>query len=196
KSMGARPDEDGMYKSLKLLPLSMVHFSPFGMGGQSTNAMYPWILLMISALVLFIASTNFINLSLANSFIRGKEIAMRKTLGASKRQLLIQFWTEAFWICLLSLIAGSLLAWTLLPAFNALLGYSLTIKHLFSLLNLVVLLLFFMLLTIIAGGYPAFVMAGFNSIQIFKGDFRLGSRNGLRNALSVGQFAVAIFLII
>lgn len=196
KSKGAQADQEGRYMALKLLPLSKVHFTSFGVGGQSTNAMYPWILMMISILVLFIAATNFINLSLANAFSRGKEIAMRKTLGASKNQLLVQFWTEAFWICLLSLILGALLAWTLLPTFNTLLNYSLSIGYLFSLKNLAFLLLFFLVLTIVAGGYPAFIMAGFNSIQILKGKLRLQSKNGLRNALSVGQFAIAIFLII
>src|SRR5690606_6935017 len=68
KSKGAQAGPDGVYKALKLLPLTKIHFSPVGMGGQSTNATYPWILLMISVLVLFIAATNFINLSLANSF--------------------------------------------------------------------------------------------------------------------------------
>jgi putative ABC transport system permease protein len=196
KAQGAQADENGVYKALKLMPLTGVHFFAEGIGGQSTKPLYPWILLVISILVLFIASTNFINLSLANSFIRSKEIAMRKTLGASKSQLLLQFWTEAFWICFISLLIGSLLAWTLLPSFNSLLGYSLSIGHLFSFVNLGLLLIFFLLITIVAGGYPAFVMAGFNSIQILKGKIRLSSKSGLRNALSVGQFAVAIFLII
>src|SRR5690606_40669579 len=71
-----------------------------------------------------------------------------------------------------------------------------SIGYLFSLKNLAFLLLFFLVLTIVAGGYPAFIMAGFNSIQILKGKLRLQSKNGLRNALSVGQFAIAIFLII
>src|SRR5699024_850429 len=122
-------------KSLMLSPITEMHFNAMSPGGSNVASFFPWMLLIISALILFIACTNFINLSLASSFARTKEIGMRKTLGARPFQLVVQFWLEAFLICLFSLFVGALLAWVILPHFNALMGYNLQFSELISLQN-------------------------------------------------------------
>jgi len=196
KRDGAQALENGAYKSLRLLPLTQAHFSDIGVGSDRVGPLFPWMLLLLSALILFVACTNFINLSLAGSFTRSKEIGMRKTLGALKSQLIFQFWYEALIVCLLSLLLGGFLAWLLLPQFNSLMGYSLVFAGLFTFKNICLLIVCFLILTLIAGGYPALVMACYNTIQVLKGKLKLGSKNGLRNALSIGQFSIAIVLII
>lgn len=196
KREGAQLNEQGVYISLHLIPLTNLHFSKISVGTRATTPLYPWILLAIGLLVLFIACTNFINLSLASSFTRGKEIGMRKTLGASKFQVVFQFWSEAMLVCLFSCILGLVLAWLLLPIFNTAMGYRLEFIQLATLKNAVLLLFTFVIITLFAGGHPAWVVSNFNTITILKGKLNLGTKNGLRNALSIGQFSIAIVLII
>lgn len=196
KGDGAQVDGRGAYIGLHLLPLQDMHFSKVSAGTQGTAALYPWILLSIGGLVLFIAGTNFINLSLASSFTRGKEIGMRKTLGASKVQVVFQFWLEAMLVCLFSCTLGLVLAWLLLPSFNGVMGYTLVFSQLATLKNGILLFVTFIMITLFAGGYPALVVSNFDTISILKGKLTLGTKNGLRNALSIGQFSIAIVLII
>lgn len=197
KRDGAQVNGDGAYKSLKLLPLSEMHFNSMSPGGSHVASFFPWMLLIISALILFIACTNFINLSLASSFTRTKEIGMRKTLGARPFQLVVQFWMEAFLICLFSFLVGAALAWAILPQFNALMAYNLQFGELITLQNSLLLLIFFFVVTLAAGAYPGFVMTRFNLMNVLRGTgIRLDSGKNLRKALSVGQFAIAIILVI
>lgn len=197
KRDGAQLNEKGAYKSLMLSPITEMHFNAMSPGGSNVASFFPWMLLIISALILFIACTNFINLSLASSFARTKEIGMRKTLGARPFQLVVQFWLEAFLICLFSLFVGALLAWVILPHFNALMGYNLQFSELISLQNSLLLVIFFFVVTLAAGAYPGFVMTRFNLMDVLRGTgIRLDWGKNLRKMLSVGQFAIAIILVI
>src|SRR5699024_7646788 len=94
KRDGATVDKNGNYLSMHVLPLSKYHLNDMNLGAGASPT-FPWILLLISGLVLFIACSNFINLSLANSLTRNKEIGTRKTLGGSTSKLIGQLWTEA-----------------------------------------------------------------------------------------------------
>ena len=197
KRDGALVNDDGTYKSLKLLPIHEMHFNSMSPGGSNVASFFPWMLLIISAFILFIACTNFINLSLGSSFTRTKEIGMRKTLGARPLQLVVQFWMEASLICLFSSLVGAVLAWAILPQFNALMAYNLQFGELITLRNSLLLLLFFFAVTLAAGAYPGFVMTRFNLMDVLRGTgIRLDSGKNLRKALSVGQFAIAIILVI
>lgn len=197
KRDGAQVNEDGNYKSLKLLPITKMHFNSLSPGGNNVASFFPWMLLIISALILFIACTNFINLSLASSFTRTKEIGMRKTLGARPAQLVVQFWLEAFLICLFSFLVGAVIAWVLLPQFNALMGYNLQFGDLITFQNGLLLFAFFFVVTLAAGAYPGLIMTRFNSIDVLRGaGIRLDSGRNLRKGLSIGQFTIAIILVI
>ncbi len=187
-------DKNGAYVSLHLLPLTKYHRNDLDVGHGSAP-LFPWILLIIAGLILFIACSNFINLSLANSFARNREIGTRKTLGGTTAQLMLQLWTESFLLCLLATLIGIGLAWVLLAQYNAIMNYSLSITQLLSPVNLVFFLLTFLLLTILSGGYPAWRIAKANIIQTLKGKASIKSSK-LRNSLTVLQFSIAIVLIL
>ncbi|WP_028297219.1 ABC transporter permease [Olivibacter sitiensis] len=192
KRDGAQPDKLGDYYSLRVFPFAQYHFSPLG---GSVSVLYPWMLLLLSGLILFIAGSNFVNLTLADSFSRSKEIGMRKTLGSGSRQLILQFWGESALICMISILVGLGLAWILLPQYNALMRYELQLFTLFNAKNFGFFALVFLFITVVAGGYPAWIMARFNTIQILKGKLNLNSGNSLKQVLTVAQFAIAILLI-
>ena len=194
KRDGATADKDGNYYSLHLIPLTDYHLSDLGFG-NGPPAYYPWILLGIAALLVFIACSNFINLSLANSLIRSREIGTRKTLGGTVKHLIMQLWTEAFLLCLIALGLGLVLAGLLIPEFNASMKYHLSLMDLISPSNLMLFLGMFLMITLLAGGYPAWKIANSNIINSLKGGFSVKSSK-LRNTLTVLQFSIAILLIV
>lgn len=177
-----------------MLPLDRYHLNNLGLGNGG-SPLFPWILLLIAGLILFIACSNFINLSLANSLARNEEIGTRKTLGGSTWQLVSQLWTESFLLCLIALAIGLGFAWVILKEYNAHMNYQLTILQLFTSTNLSIFLSVFCVVTLIAGGYPAWRIARINIIQTLKGT--AGIKSGLmRNGLSILQFSIAIVLIV
>ncbi|SMG22281.1 ABC transporter permease [Sphingobacterium psychroaquaticum] len=194
KRDGAKADKNGAYISLHLLPFSDYQRNDLDLG-RGASPMFPWILLLIAALILFIACSNFINLSLANAITRNKEIGTRKTLGGTTGQLIGQLWVESLLLCLIGLVIGLTLAWLILPEYNAAMNYKLQLKQLFLPLNLLYFSLAFALLTLLAGGYPAWRIAKTNIIQVLKGTVAIKG-SALRNSLTVLQFAIAIVLII
>src|SRR5690606_24250771 len=193
KRDGAMADKNGAYISLHLLPMDQYHRNDLGLG-QAKSTLFPWILLVIAGLILFIACSNFINLSLANSITRTKVIGTRKTLGGSTAQLMGQLWTESLVLCVVALIIGLGLAAVLLPEYNAAMNAQLSMLQLFSPLNLLFFIFMFVLLTLFAGGYPAWRLARTNIVHSLKGTAIIKS-GGLRNILTVVQFAIAVVLI-
>lgn len=194
KRDGAVADKNGDYISLHLLPLDSYHLNELGLGNGG-SPLFPWILLLIAGLILFIACSNFINLSLANSLTRNREIGTRKTLGGSTRQLVGQLWTESLLLCIIALVIGLGLAWITLNEYNAHMNYKLNMLQLFSPRSLFVFLFVFIVITLIAGGYPAWHIARINIIQTLKGTANI--RSGLlRNGLTILQFSIAIVLIV
>lgn len=194
KRDGAIVDKNGNFLSLHLLPLSKYHLNNLGLGAGGSPT-FPWILLLISGLVLFIACSNFINLSLANSLMRNKEIGTRKTLGGSTSRLIGQLWTESLLICVIALVFGLVLATAGLKQYNSFMNYNLKITQLFTPINLLLFLVIFFLLTLFAGGYPAWRIARQNLVQTLKGTATIKS-GLLRNGLTIVQFSIAIVLIV
>ena len=194
KRDGALADAAGKYLSMHVLPLDSYHLNNLGIA-HAGSPLFPWILLLIAGLILFIACSNFINLSLANSFSRHKEIGTRKTLGGSSAQLIAQLWTESLLLCVIALIAGLAVSRLVLHEYNAYMNYDLQMQQLFSPLNLLIFIAAFLLLTLLAGGYPAWRIARMTILQTLKGKTGLKS-NALRNSLTVVQFSIAIVLII
>lgn len=194
KRDGGKADINGSYFSFHLLPMAKVHLNDFG-PAASLSSNYPWILLLISGLIMFIASSNFINLSLANAISRNREIGTRKTLGGTTWDIVKQLTLESFILCLIALLVGLIIAYLVLPQFNANMNYQLKITDLFNIKNLVIFLVAFLLISLLAGGLPAFKAARTNIIQSLKGSNKIKTSN-LRSSLTVLQFVIAIILII
>lgn len=195
KKAGAKPDERGELFSIRLQPLVDVHFDTGVAQGASTSRMYVYTLLLIGLFILVIAAINFVNLTLARSFTRAREVGVRKSLGALRGQLFTQLWGETLFTCGLGLTIGLVLAVTLRGPFNALFNTKLVLSNLLQPATLMVVLVVFLLITLIAGGYPAWVMTRFQTIQVLKGNVKTGKSGLLRNGLIVTQFAIACLLI-
>ena len=195
KQDGAKADNRGELMSLRLLPLKENHFDK-KVGSNGIDPSYPYILLIISALILLIACINFINLTIARSLSRAKEVGMRKVLGAFQNQIVRQFWGEAFIICLVALFLGGLLAFAFIPEYNAMFRSKLSLQNLGNSTIIISLILGFLVVTLLAGGYPAWLVARVNTIEVLKGKMKKNSRSGgIRNTLIVVQFSISVLLI-
>ncbi|HKU63737.1 MAG TPA: ABC transporter permease [Rhizomicrobium sp.] len=150
---------------------------------------------VIGVLILLVACINFMNLATARATMRAREISLRKTLGATRRQLIVQFLGESVLMTLLALVVALALVEMVLPVFNGFLGVPLAIHYLqdwpFSLGVLAIAIA----AGLISGLYPALVLSGFRPASVLRAN-QSGNpgSGGLRTALVVLQFAVSIGL--
>lgn len=152
--------------------------------------------IIIGIFVLLLACINFMNLATARSAQRAREVGVRKTLGATRRQLVAQFLSESVTMALLALVIGILLAKISLHGMNTLLHTHLTMD--FTDWKLWLAMTMLALLTgLMAGSYPAFFISAFRPVRVLKGQL-LHSRGGgfFRKGLVTFQFMISIFLII
>ncbi|WP_417363623.1 FtsX-like permease family protein [Galbibacter sp.] len=195
KRDGVQPDENGEYKQQKLLAYADTHFTTESNGIGQTSRIYPYLVLGVAFLILFIASANFVNMSIAKSTSRLREIGMRKTLGASKTQLFLQFWGESILVYSCASILGILLANMLLNPFQTSFQTSASFGNTLSPLHLIIFLVVLGVITFIAGGYPALVLTKLSTIQSLKGKMEVTGKNHVRDGLMVLQFGITILLI-
>jgi putative ABC transport system permease protein len=181
-----------------LQPLSNIHYeSEFGTyRGSTFSKALITALSLIGLFLLIIACINFINLATAQAVNRSKEVGVRKVLGSSKNQLIIQFLSETFLITLASVVLAIVLAFIALPVLNYLLHISLEIQLGFPFIAFLSSLI--IIVTFLSGFYPAIVLSGFNPIKVLKSKFTSKNAAGLsmRRVLVVFQFTVAQTLII
>ncbi len=189
--------KSGGFIHASLTPLTAIHLHSNKMEeiDANGNAQFVYIFSAIALLILLIACVNFMNLSTARSSGRAKEVGVRKVLGSSKKNLVTQFLAESLLISLIALVFALLMAWLLLPYFNQLAGKEIHAATLFRpgmLLSIAVLIL---IVGLLAGSYPAFVLSAFQPIYVLKGKLAGGfKRSWLRNALVVFQFCISIVL--
>ncbi len=158
------------------------------------SAAYVYIFATIGIFILLLAGINYMNLATVHSVSRAKEVGIKKVVGAERKQLIIQYLLEAVLVALIALILALVLSAVLQPAFSRLTGKEL------SPLNSTSLLLFLtavtVLLGVVSGSYPAFIISGFKPITVLKGAFKSGSKGTLlRKSLVVSQFVVTMLLV-
>lgn len=192
---GGKPGADGMLMKFSIIPLADIHFNGISSSGGDVKRAVPYLLLVIAGFILFIACINFINLSVARAFNRAKEMGMRKMMGALRGQLVLQLWGEALMICLIALVTGLVLTYFLLPGYNAWANSKLVLSMALQPVMVLSILGAFLLITVIAGVYPAFVMTKINTVQALKGSVKPGRKNYVRNSLIVVQFSFSALLI-
>ena len=152
---------------------------------------------IIAGLIILLACINFINLSIAQSVKRSREVGMRKVMGADRFNLMNQFLGESFILTLISIILALLLVYYMLPYFNEVLDAAFKLDFFHNWIFNIGLLLILILVSLIAGFYPAFYLSRFNPIKVLKSGIESeGSRSGwLTKSLVVFQFIISIGMI-
>lgn len=180
-----------------LNPLEEVHFSegyqydPTVKGNKSMVLIF----LFAALVILIVAAINFVNLFVSTSFLRAKEIGVRKTHGAGKELLIRHFYTETLYYVLVSVGVGILLVNFMLPWFNQLAGSSVKIDWMDPLFYLFLGTLT-VVMVFIAGTFPAFYMTKFSAVETLGGRFKGKNLSFLQKGLIVTQFTISIVFMI
>ena len=183
--------------TLELQPLEDIHlYSKLDYEIEAnSDAKSIYIFGAIAIFVLIIAAINFVNLSTARATKRTKEVGVRKSLGSNKDQLIYQFIFESVLLTLFAVVFAFAIVILLMPGFNALVDKSIGVERLFDPLFLVEALAFTLILGILSGFYPAFVLSSFNIVTVLKGGQLKTKGLQFRKVLVTIQFTISIFLI-
>lgn len=182
-----------------IYPYSKLHlYGKFENGlsvGGNIEQIYLFVALAFG--ILLIACINFMNMATAKSERRAKEVGIKKTIGANRSSLIMQFLTESMVLTLISVILAIALLEIFLSTFNNLLNIKLDISY-FNAVSWVWILGIVLITGLIAGSYPAFYLSAFNPVQNLKSKVKSAGffAISLRQVLVVGQFCFAIVLII
>lgn len=193
--------EDAERQTYSLQPLSAIHFDQEYTDNPGTTTISSSLLIVLGGIALFIlviACVNFINLSTALSIRKGKEVGVRKTLGAQQSQLAFQYLSEAFLLTLIASVVSLGIAELATPALGQFLEKNLRVSNLHDSVTIVFLGILILLTALLAGAYPALVLSKFNPIDALKSRFatQQDSSVSLRKTLVVVQFFIAQVLII
>ena len=152
------------------------------------------IMVGLSVLILILSLVNYINLATASAIKRAKEVGVRKIVGASKSQIIIQFVFETAIIVSVSVLFALAIVELSLPFYNDFLNKNLTMNGSEFYLQII---LIFIIVIVFAGIFPAIYIANFETLKVLKGNFsRSKSGIWIRNSMLVSQFAIATFFII
>lgn len=164
--------------------------------GETGSLSNIYVFSIIGMFILLIAMINFMNLSTARSMERGKEVGIRKSIGADRRSLIYQFLGESLIVVILSTFIALGLVWLAVPHMVGFTGKELHIESFMTWNTASVLVGIMLLIGLLSGSYPAFVLSRFNPVLILKGITTSGAGGGsLRKALVVFQFTLSITLI-
>jgi putative ABC transport system permease protein len=181
---------------LQLLP--DIHLDPINLEGQMKpggNRTSVYIMISVAILILLIACINFMNLATARSAERAREVGVRKVMGSFKEQLVTQFLTESFVLSAIGVMLAVMIIYFILPFFNDLTEKQLAIP--FDTTTLIILFLLTVVVGLMAGIYPSFMLSSFNPVVVMKGNFTGHSKGKwIRNGLVIFQFWISIILMI
>ncbi len=193
------PEDDRNGVSFDVQPLKTFHTDQRYLSGEEKNnaisPVYLHIFLFIGGLILLVAMINYVNLSTARGALRNKEIGVRKLIGASRKQVAWQLLAETI---LLTMIAGLLAIGILaliIPWFNHLFNKSVQLT--FSPLFIIDYFISLLILSVIAGIYPSFILSGTKPLLLAKAHVLSGAGNNqwVRQSLVAVQFACAVALV-
>lgn len=182
-------------------PLADVHLHSkeilFETNANKSDILNVYVLSTIAFLILILAAVNFMNMVTARSATRAKEIGMRKVIGAVRKQLILQYLIESITVTFFAIVIALTVTLSVIPVLNNLYQRFADPFILLQTENLLILLGITLLLGILSGLYPAFVLSGFKPIAVLKGSFQ-HSTGGirLRKALVILQFTISIALMV
>ncbi len=182
-------------------PLEDVHLQSkdilFEANANKSDTLNVYVLSTISALILLLAIVNFMNLVTAKSASRAKEVGMRKVIGAVRHQLIGQYLTESIIVTFIAATFAIIIVFLAVPLLNSLYQRFADVTLLFEPQNILIVLFFILVVGVLAGLYPAFVLSGFKPIMVLKGSFKNSARGiELRKALVILQFTISIALMV
>ena len=199
RSSVAEIDNMKEYFGVSMQPITDIHLR----SGSKMDRTYVhgdikivWMFAAIAVLIFVLASINFVNLSIAKSANRAKEVGLRKVVGSPKAMLVTQFLVESIVFSLISFILGLLIAALLIPSFNELTGKALSIPIVdWYFVPLIILIA--LCAGVAAGLYPAFFLSAFKPIEVIKGRLSRGAKSSaLQSTLIIFQFTVSVVLIV
>ncbi|MGB5689182.1 MAG: FtsX-like permease family protein, partial [Woeseiaceae bacterium] len=184
------PDEQKeVIADLTVAPLQRANLAIWDMIGMPVIA----VVSLLSFLVLVVACVNYTNLATAQSLGRSREVGMRKTMGASQRQLLAQFLIESLVIAAIAMVVAIAALEMLIPLFNNAASKSLTLNYLTTLPWLV---LTTVMVGLVAGMYPAWLITRASPIDALRDMARKGKKGARMRSIMIGaQFAISAFML-
>lgn len=187
----------GVTHKVGLQPIASIHLTQ-GIDGEPTptgNQETIYFFVLIAVFILLIAWVNYMNLSTARAIERAREVGIRKTVGASRGQLIRQFLFESLTVNALAVLASAGLMMLLLPVLGEIIGKDLSLTYQDNTRFWTALAVLFTGGAFLSGLYPAFVLSSFRPVAVLKGAAdRLVRGVSLRRALVVFQFAVSVAL--
>lgn len=189
----------GIKIEYRAMPITDIHLHSDYEGEPEPlgNMTYIYIFSAVILLMLVLASINYMNLAIARSIRRAREVGIRKVMGAGKGNLIGQFITESISHSIVAMLLSLLIVYNLLPSFNSISGKELPTELVFQPFVLLSLLGMTLLVGIVGGSYPAFYLSRFNPIRVLKVKFNSGrSVLSLRKVLVVFQFTISTFMMI
>ncbi|MEJ7684793.1 MAG: FtsX-like permease family protein [Segetibacter sp.] len=187
---------------MRLQPLEQVHFKSTDINYDFFNykkidGKYIKIFIVIALAIFIIACINFINLTIAIAGFRGKEIAVKKIMGAGRIQIIMQVLAETFLSVFMAVLLSILLAAVFLPFLNNILDRELGVNSLYQSKLIGIYAIILLVTSFLAGSYPAWLISSSKVNLILKSKILFGhSRTTLRNMLVTGQFAIAVIFIV
>ncbi|MEM7110188.1 MAG: ABC transporter permease, partial [Bacteroidota bacterium] len=165
--------------------------------GLKGNTQYLVLFSVIAVIVLLLASVNYMNLAIARSIQRAREVGLRKVIGAVRGQLIGQFLGESIFIALMGFVLAIGLNYWLLPYFGAIIERPLTLDFVNNPVLLASLGVLVVLVGLFSGSYPAFFMSSLKPVNTLKGKMmNHRPKMRLQSALVILQYAASIILII
>ncbi|MEG1554748.1 MAG: FtsX-like permease family protein, partial [Rikenellaceae bacterium] len=193
--------ERELWNKVKITPFHDIYFSDRSSDYLHSEAFnigdYKRIMIFISVgiLILLFAVTNYINLTVAQTSFRAKEMATRRLVGSSRRAVFSKMIIESFAMCLVAFVVGLLFAASLEPYVNNILGAKISIFGNMTYLWIAYYALFIIILSIIAGVIPAIAVSNFKPIDVVKGSFKYKSKMLYSKIFIIFQNVITIVLI-
>ena len=160
--------------SYGLQPITDIHLNPLqrttgnAEGGiiNGSSPVYSYMFMGIALFILLMAAINFINISIANSLKRAKEVGVRKIAGGSRWQIIMQFLNESAILCFIAFLLSLVLMNISLPLFNSLTGKQLLFSEAFDAKLLVYFIMVLAAIILLTGFYPAYVLSNFKPSEV------------------------------
>ena len=196
-----KSSETAKKEKMYLQPLSEIHFDKTFEASNpayTVSSGYLTMLMLLGGFILLIACVNYVNLSTSFAFTKSKEIGIKKTIGASKKQLFFHYIMETLSLTLIAAVIGVAVAVLMLPKVNDLLGKSVDPGALLDPLFVIGGLLLILLISFISGFYPSLILSGFNPVHSLKNQLAMPGKSSVavRKGLVIFQFTTSIALII